>query len=72
MGREETDMIIKDYKSEEDLAGIIENEGLDYFFMDYLATSKIEDVLLREIVEEWKDRRDDAINRLRELGVEVG
>lgn len=64
-------MIIKDYNSVEDLAGMIENEGLDYFFMEYLTTNNIEDIPLREIVEEWKDRRSDAEARLRELGVPI-
>ena len=72
MGSEEADMIIKGYESEDDLAGMIENEGLDYFFTEYLDPDKILDDKLRVSVMNWQNQRNDAIDRLSELGVEVG
>lgn len=71
MGSEEAVVIIKDFESAEDLAGKIENEGLDYFFMEYLSPESIEDPHLRASVEFWQHQRTLAIARLRELGVEV-
>lgn len=62
-------MIIKGYESNEDLAGMIENEGLDYYFMEYLDPDSIIDDKLRVSVMNWQNQRADAIDRLRELGV---
>lgn len=64
-------MIIKDYNSAEDLAGMIENEGLDYFFTEYLNPDSILDHDLRMYVKDWVDGRKLAVQRLRVLGVEI-
>lgn len=64
-------MIIQDFE-DADVTGKIEWEGLDYFFMDYISPDKILDDKLRVSVMNWVNQRNDAIDRLRELGVDVG
>lgn len=48
---------------------MIENEGLEYFFLDYLSPSKILDSQLRDAVNQFTDARLDIQDILRESGV---
>lgn len=53
----------------ESLGGMIENEGLEYFFLDYLSPSKIQDEALRDAAHLLNVARDRLVERLEELGV---
>lgn len=62
--------LVKGY-SNEDLEGMIENEGLDYFFNGYLSFEKIVDTDLRDAVGAYIESRQRIIRILDEHRIEV-
>lgn len=55
----------------EELGDQIEWEGAEYFFLDYINPSRINDAELREGVERFKTAFADIRGRLAALGVEI-
>ena len=62
--------LVKGY-SNEDLEGMIENEGLDYFFNGYVSFEKIVDADLSDAVGAYIESRQRIIRILDEHGIEV-
>jgi hypothetical protein len=62
--------LIKGY-DKENLEGMIENEGLDYFFNGYISFENIIDPELREAVFSYKQAREEIIYVLSKNGIEV-
>lgn len=62
--------LVKGY-SNEDLEGMIENEGLDYFFNGYLSFEKIVDADLSDAVRAYIESRQRIVRILDEHGIEV-
>ena len=55
----------------EKLGDQIEWEGAEYFFLDYINPSRINDAELRDKVERFQAAFADIIGRLAALGIEI-
>lgn len=52
---EETMELVKGYKSYEELEAKIDNEGIEYFFLDYIGIDLVLDPALKEAVEDFRE-----------------
>ncbi len=62
--------LVKGYDNE-NLEGMIENEGLDYFFNGYISFENIIDPELREAVCQYREAREEILYVLEKNGIEV-